>query len=447
MKIVDILLDEVIVMERYAMKQLEEWYNKKNRKPLILKGARQVGKTWLMKEFGKTHFKYTAYVNFDNNKNMANVFESDYDIDRILMAINVETGVKILPEETIIIFDEIQENPKAIASLKYFYEEVPQYTIIAAGSLLGVAIHNGVSFPVGKVDTLVLNPLSFREFLLAIGEEGLVKLIEEMNLSLIESFRDKYIDWLKKYYYIGGMPEVVASFASERDFTEVRHLQKKIIEMYEADFSKHTTANELPRIRMVWNSIPMQLAKENKKFFFGKIKEGARAKEFEIAIEWLLDCGLIKKVYNVSKPAMPLKAYTEFSAFKLYLLDVGLLAAMSELDVKSILDGNAIFVEFKGALTEQFVLQQLIANTEYSPYYYSETKSEGEIDFLIQKEGEIVPIEVKAEENLKAKSLRVYCDKFKPKMAIRTSMSNYREQEWMVNVPLYILDRYIETKG
>lgn len=447
MKIVDILLDEVIVMERYAMKQLEEWYNKKNRKPLILKGARQVGKTWLMKEFGKTHFKYTAYVNFDNNKNMANVFESDYDIDRILMAINVETGVKILPEETLIIFDEIQENPKAIASLKYFYEEVPQYTIIAAGSLLGVAIHNGVSFPVGKVDTLVLNPLSFREFLLAIGEEGLVKLIEEMNLSLIESFRDKYIDWLKKYYYIGGMPEVVASFASERDFTEVRHLQKKIIEMYEADFSKHTTANELPRIRMVWNSIPMQLAKENKKFFFGKIKEGARAKEFEIAIEWLLDCGLIKKVYNVSKPAMPLKAYTEFSAFKLYLLDVGLLAAMSELDVKSILDGNAIFVEFKGALTEQFVLQQLIANTEYSPYYYSETKSEGEIDFLIQKEGEIVPIEVKAEENLKAKSLRVYCDKFKPKMAIRTSMSNYREQEWMVNVPLYILDRYIETKG
>lgn len=447
MKIVDILLDEVIVMERYAMKQLEEWYNKKNRKPLILKGARQVGKTWLMKEFGKTHFKYTAYVNFDNNKNMANVFESDYDIDRILMAINVETGVKILPEETLIIFDEIQENPKAIASLKYFYEEAPQYTIIAAGSLLGVAIHNGVSFPVGKVDTLELNPLSFREFLLAIGEEGLVKLIEEMNLSLIESFRDKYIDWLKKYYYIGGMPEVVASFASERDFTEVRHLQKKIIEMYEADFSKHTTANELPRIRMVWNSIPMQLAKENKKFFFGKIKEGARAKEFEIAIEWLLDCGLIKKVYNVSKPAMPLKAYTEFSAFKLYLLDVGLLAAMSELDVKSILDGNAIFVEFKGALTEQFVLQQLIANTEYSPYYYSETKSEGEIDFLIQKEGEIVPIEVKAEENLKAKSLRVYCDKFKPKMAIRTSMSNYREQEWMVNVPLYILDRYIETKG
>ena len=431
-------------MERYAMKQLEEWYNRKNRKPLILKGARQVGKTWLMKEFGRTHFKHTAYVNFDNNKKMANVFDGDYDIERILMAINIETGVKIHPQETLIIFDEIQENPKAIASLKYFCEDAPEYAVIAAGSLLGVAIHKGVSFPVGKVDTLDLNPLSFREFLLAIGEEGLARLIDEVNIPLIESFREKYIDWLKKYYYIGGMPEVVSSFVAERDFTEVRRLQKRIIEMYEADFSKHTTANELPRIRMVWNSIPMQLAKENKKFFFGKIKEGARAKDFEIAIEWLLDCGLIKKVYNVSKPTMPLKAYTEFSAFKLYLLDVGLLAAMSELDAKSILDGNAIFIEFKGALTEQYVLQQLVANTEYTPYYFTETKSEGEIDFLIQKGTNIVPIEVKAEENLKAKSLRVYCDKFKPQMAIRTSMSNYREQDWMVNVPLYILDKYLE---
>ena len=331
-------------------------------------------------------------------------------------------------------------------SIVYFCEDAPEYAVIAAGSLLGVAIHKGVSFPVGKVDTLDLNPLSFREFLLAIGEEGLARLIDEVNIPLIESFREKYIDWLKKYYYIGGMPEVVSSFVAERDFTEVRRLQKRIIEMYEADFSKHTTANELPRIRMVWNSIPMQLAKENKKFFFGKIKEGARAKDFEIAIEWLLDCGLIKKVYNVSKPTMPLKAYTEFSAFKLYLLDVGLLAAMSELDAKSILDGNAIFIEFKGALTEQYVLQQLIADTEYTPYYYSETKSEGEIDFLIQKEGNIVPIEVKAEENLKAKSLRVYCDKFKPQMAIRTSMSNYRVQDWMVNVPLYVLDKYLERQ-
>ena len=430
-------------MERYAMKKLEEWFNRKNRKPLILKGARQVGKTWLMKEFGKKHFKYTAYVNFDNNKNMVAVFENDYDIDRILMAINIETGVKILPGETLIIFDEIQESQKAIASLKYFCEEAPEYAIIAAGSLLGVAIHNGVSFPVGKVDMLELNPLSFKEFLLAMGEDGLVSLIDEMNLPLMENFRDKYIEWMKKYYYIGGMPEVVCSFATEKDFVEVRRLQKRIIDMYEADFSKHTSTNELPRIRMVWNSIPMQLAKENKKFFFGKIKEGARAKDFEIAIEWLLDCGLIKKVYNVSKPAVPLKAYTEFTAFKLFLLDVGLLSAMSEIDVKSILDGNAMFVEFKGAITEQYVLQQLISGTEYTPYYFSETKSEGEIDFLIQKGTDIVPIEVKAEENLKAKSLKVYCDKYKPSIAIRTSMSNYRVQEWMVNIPLYFFDSYL----
>lgn len=421
------------------MEKLVEWKNKKNRKPMILKGARQVGKTWLMKEFGKRYFKYTAYINFDNNKHMKDVFEADYDIERIIMAVNIASGTKIIPGETLIIFDEIQENSKAIASLKYFYENAPEYDIIAAGSLLGVAIHKGVSFPVGKVDTLELNPLSFREFLFAVGEEGLVRLIDSKNTKLMKSYREKYIDWLKKYYYIGGMPEVVDSFIENKDFSEVRYLQNKIIEMYEDDFSKHTTENELPRIRMVWNSIPMQLAKENKKFFFGKIKEGARAKDFEIAIEWLQDCGLIKKVYNISKPAMPLKAYIEFSAFKLYLLDVGLLGALSELDAISILEGNSIFVEFKGALTEQYVLQQLIADTEYTPYYFTETKSEGEIDFVIQKGMNIIPIEVKAEENLRAKSLRTYCNKYLPEMAIRTSMSDYREQDWMTNVPLWMI--------
>ena len=421
------------------MEKLVSWKSKKNRKPMILKGARQVGKTWLMKEFGKRYFKYTAYVNFDNNRHMKDVFDSDYDIERILMAVNIASGTKIVPGETLIIFDEIQENPKAIASLKYFCENAPEYDIIAAGSLLGVAIHKGVSFPVGKVDTLELNPLSFREFLYAVGEEGLVHLIDTKNTDLMKSYREKNIDWLKKYYYIGGMPEVVASFTNNKDFAEVRYLQKRIIEMYEDDFSKHTTEQELPRIRMVWNSIPMQLAKENKKFFFGKIKEGARAKDFEIAIEWLQDCGLIKKVYNLSKPAMPLKAYIEFSAFKLYLLDVGLLGALSELDAISILDGNAVFVEFKGALTEQYVHQQLVADTEYTPYYFTETKSEGEIDFVIQKGKNIIPIEVKAEENLRAKSLRVYCDKYTPELAIRTSMSDYREQDWMINVPLWMI--------
>ncbi len=434
------------VLERLAMKKLLQWKEKKNRKPMILKGARQVGKTWLMKEFGRRYFKYTAYVNFDNNKYMRNVFENDYDVERILLAVNIATGTKIVPEETLIIFDEIQENPKAIASLKYFYENAPEYAVIAAGSLLDVAIHKGVSFPVGKVDTLELNPLSFREFLCAVGEEGLEALIDEKNYELMKVYKEKYIDWLKKYYFIGGMPEVVASFIENKDFGEVRYLQNKILEMYEDDFSKHTAENELPRIRMVWNSIPMQLAKENKKFFFGKIKEGARAKDFEIAIEWLQDCGLIKKVYNISKPSVPLKAYIEFSAFKLFLLDVGLLGALSELDAMSLLDGNAVFVEFKGALTEQFVNQQLVADTEYTPYYFSETKSEGEIDFVIQKGINIIPIEVKAEENLRAKSLRVYCDKFKPEIAIRTSMSDYREQEWMINVPLYFLTGYLQER-
>lgn len=431
-------------MERFAMEKLLQWKDKKNRKPMILKGARQVGKTWLMKEFGRRYFKYTAYINFDNNKHMKDVFENDYDIERILMAVNIASGTKIIPGETLIIFDEIQENSKAIASLKYFYENAPEYAVIAAGSLLGVAIHNGVSFPVGKVDTLELNPLSFKEFLGAVGEEGLLKLLDADDKELLKVYREKYIDWLKKYYYIGGMPEVVAAFAENKDFQEARYLQKKIIEMYEDDFSKHTAENELPRIRMVWNSIPMQLAKENKKFFFGKIREGARAKDFEIAIEWLQDCGLIKKVYNISKPAVPLKAYVEFSAFKLYLLDVGLLGALSELDAMSILEGNAVFVEFKGALTEQFVHQQLVADTEYTPYYYSETKSEGEIDFVIQKGRRIIPIEVKAEENLRAKSLRVYCDKYKPEIAVRTSMSDYREQEWLVNIPLYLLTGYLQ---
>lgn len=428
-------------MERFAMEKLVQWKNKKNRKPMIVKGARQVGKTWLMKEFGHRYFKYTAYINFDNNKYMKDVFEADYDIERILMAVNIASGTKIEPEETLIIFDEIQENPKAIASLKYFCENAPEYPVIAAGSLLGVAIHKGVSFPVGKADTLELHPLSFREFLCAVGENGLVRLMDQMELKLLKAYREKYIDWLKKYYYIGGMPEVVASFLDSKDFAEVRYLQNRIIEMYENDFSKHTTENELPRIRMVWNSIPMQLAKENKKFFFGKIREGARAKDFEIAIEWLQDCGLIQKVNNISKPAVPLKAYVEFSAFKLYLVDVGLLGALSELDAMSILDGNSVFVEFKGALTEQYVLQELVADTEYTPYYYSETKSESEIDFVIQKGKQIVPIEVKAEENLRAKSLKVFCEKYRPEFAVRTSMSDYREQEWMINIPLWMISR------
>lgn len=426
-------------MKRYAMEELLAWKNKQNRKPLILKGARQVGKTWLMKEFGNLYFENVAYINFDNNQRMKAVFDTDYDIERILMALSIETKQTIHPKETLIIFDEVQEAPRVIAALKYFQENAPEYAVIAAGSLLGVAIHKGVSFPVGKVDMLELHPLSFREFLEAVGENGLVELIGKQDYAMMSAFRDKYDDWLKKYYYIGGMPEVVANFVSARDFVRVREIQNNIVTLYENDFGKRTSDNELAKIRMVWNSIPMQLAKENKKFFFGQIKEGARAKDFELAIEWLLDCGLIKKVCRINKPAIPLKAYAELSAFKLFLLDIGLLGALSDLDVEVILNGNDLFVEFKGALTEQYVLQQLVSDTTYTPYYYASKTSTCEIDFMVQKNGVIVPVEVKAEDNLQSKSLRVFCEKHKPKYAVRTSMADYRQQEWMTNIPLYAI--------
>ena len=394
-------------MKRYAMDKLVYWKNKRNRKPLILKGARQVGKTWLMKEFGKKCFKNTAYINFDSDVRMRRIFEDDYDIQRIIRMINIETGERIIPEETLIIFDEVQEAPKAISSLKYFCENAPEYAVVSAGSLLGVAIHEGVSFPVGKVESLNMYPMSFREFLTAMGEEALADIIEEKDYQALNTFSDKYINWLKLYYFVGGMPEAVNDYAECGDVTSVRDIQKQILELYENDFSKHTPNDELARIRMVWNSIPLQLAKENKKFFFGQIRKGARAKDFELAIEWLQDCGLAGKVYRVEKPGIPLKAYTDFSAFKIYLLDVGLLGAMSDLDARSILEKNELFTEFKGALTEQYVYQQIISETEYTPYYFS-ASSHTEIDFLIQKEGQVIPLEVKAEENVKAKSLKAY---------------------------------------
>lgn len=424
-------------MKRYAMRKLVEWKNRLNRKPLILKGARQVGKTWLMKEFGRQHFAKVAYVTFYNNQRMKRVFDDDYDIERIIMNINIETKLEVTPSDTLIIFDEIQEAPRALESLKYFCENAPEYAVIAAGSLLGVAIHQGVSYPVGKVDVLDLHPMSFCEFLEAMHEEQLAALIADKKYSLMSDFSSRYIFWLKNYYYVGGMPEIVQYFAEHRDYQEVRRMQKGILDQYEDDFGKHAGNTELARIRMVWNSIPMQLAKENKKFFFGQIKTGARMKDFEVAIEWLLDCGLITKVYRVNKPAMPLKAYIDFTAFKLFLLDVGLLGALSDLDAESILEGNEIFVEFKGALTEQYVLQELVAETEYTPYYYATEKAAFEMDFMIQKGKNIVPIEVKAETNQKAKSLKAYCQKYEPEYAVRISMKNYQEEEWVTNLPLY----------
>ena len=424
-------------MIRYAMDQLLEWKNRSNRKPLILKGARQVGKTWLMKEFGRLHFKKVAYVTFYNNQRMKQVFDDDYDIQRIVMNINIEAQTEITPDDTLIILDEIQDAPRALESLKYFCENAPEYAVVAAGSLLGVAIHEGVSFPVGKVDMLELPPMNYLEFLDAMGEKQLVDLLKAKEYDVIKNFSSKYIFWLKNYYYVGGMPEVVSFFAEHKDYQEVRRLQNEILSQYEDDFGKHASSAQLPRIRMVWNSIPMQLAKENKKFFFGQIKKGARMKDFEVAIEWLLDCGLIKKVYKVNKPAMPLKAYMDFSAFKLFLLDVGLLGALSELDATSILEGNEIFVEFKGALTEQYVLQELVSDTVYTPYYFGTDSQNFKMDFMIQKGRDAVPIEVKAEKNTQAKSMKAYYQKYEPKYAIRISMLDYVVQDYLTNIPLY----------
>lgn len=426
-------------MQRNCIKNLVEWKENPDRKPLILWGARQVGKTWLLKEFGTTCFQNMLYISFYNNKKDAEVFEKDYDTKRIISTLEIMHHVKIEPQKTLIVFDEVQSAPKVIESLKYFCEEAREYAVVAAGSLLGVSIHSGISFPVGKVNELRLYPMSFSEFLRALGEEKAAALIEEKNPknALISDLNELFIPFLRDYYFVGGMPEAVLTFVQTHDYDKVRAVQNEIISQYEGDFGKHADTKELPRIRMVWNSLPMQLAKENKKFFFGQIKSGARMKDFEIAIQWLCDAGLVHKVHKVSKPAIPLKSYISFSDFKIYLNDIGLLGALSELDKESVINGNNIFVEFKGALAEQYVLQEIKATTAYTPYFYSGEKSTYEMDFLIQKGSAIVPIEVKAEENLKAKSLKVYCEKFAPEYAVRTSMSKYRNQDWMINIPLW----------
>lgn len=380
-------------------------------------------------------------MNFDSNTRMRQVFDGEITIERIILAVRAETGVSIDSDNTLLIFDEVQEVPKALSSLKYFCENAPEYAIVAAGSLLGVALHKGTSFPVGKVDFMDLYPLSFQEFLCALGEERFVSILQGTDTEMVTMFKSKYIDRLREYYYVGGMPEVVRTYAETRDLNRVREIQKNLLDYYQQDFSKHAEIALVPRLNLVWNSIPMQLAKENKKYIYGQVREGARAKDFELAIQWLLDCGLIHKVQKVNKPSLPLKAYMDFNAFKIFLLDIGLLIAMADLDAQVIIDGNRIFTEFKGALTEQYILQQLIAEVGIEPYYYSTANSKGEIDFLLQGKTSIIPVEVKAEENLRAKSLKAFCDKYKPQFAIRTSMSDYREQEWMTNIPLYNIDR------
>lgn len=433
-------------MYRIAIEKLYKWKNSKRRKPLIIEGARQVGKTWLMKEFGKQAYSDTVYINFDSNTRMADLFAVDLDTDRLILGLELYAGRKIDSDNTLLIFDEVQEVPKALASLKYFYENAPQYHIVCAGSLLGIALHQGTSFPVGKVDFLKLYPLSFSEFLMATGNERFAKLLKKQDFEMITNFKQTYIDALKQYYFVGGMPEAVQSFAESKDFNEVRTIQKRILAAYEQDFSKHAPNEIVPKIRMLWNSIPSQLARENKKFIYGLVREGSRAREYETAIMWLSDCGLVHKVSRVNAAGIPLKAYEDLKAFKLFIVDVGLLGCMTGLHQRTLLDGDDLFIEFKGALTEQYVCQQLKTIEDLGIYYYTNDRGSCEIDFVIDTGEQIIPIEVKAETNLRAKSLKTYRERFEPELSVRTSMADYKKEDWLLNLPLYAIEQINKTK-
>ena len=428
-------------MQRSALTSLAQWKNQKNHKPLIIEGARQVGKTWLMKEFGRIYYKQTIYLHFDNNPELKSVFESDYKIPRIIEAIEILFGKKIMAENTLIIFDEIQECPKALTALKYFNEEAPQYDILAAGSLLGLIHHEGTGFPVGKVSFLKLYPLNFIEFSTALGKESLINLIYKQDFQLIKTLKNEFEKLLKMYCYIGGMPEVVKNFVENNDYKKVRAIQKSILKSYENDFSKHIPANTVEKIRMLWHSIPSQLAKENKKFIYSAIKTGARAKEYEIAINWLKDAGLIYQVNRIKKTDLPLIAYQDLNAFKLFIHDVGLLSALTDLNVKTILQRTAIFEEFKGAITEQYVLQQLVcSDSEFPICYWSNDSSRSEVDFVIQIAGLVIPLEVKADKNLKAKSINNFIKDYKSVKAVRTSLADFKINENnLCDIPLYAI--------
>ncbi len=426
-------------MIRLKTKELYAWKERKNRKPLILQGARQVGKTWLMRTFASEAFPKHVYVNFEDNTPLREVFTKDFDIQRILFEVSLATGVAV-DDSTLLILDEIQEAPRGVTALKYFYEQRPQLPVMAAGSLLGIASNKPNSFPVGKVDFLTLNPLSFFEFLDAMGKGQFVQAIHQQQWEALGPYTSQLEDLLRQYYLVGGMPEVVQAFVDTRDVLEVRRLQQNILNAYDRDFSKHAPLPEVPRLRMVWHSIIGQLAKENKKFIYGLLKEGARAKNFELAIEWLQDAGLVYKVNRVKKGHLPLSAYEDFSAFKLFMLDVGLLGAMAGLSPQTLLKGNAVFTEFKGALAEQYTFQQLRLAADNLIYYWSAENSRGEIDFLVQRDERIVPIEVKAEDNLQSKSLRLFVEADNGLHGLRFSMAPYRQQDWMTNYPLYAVE-------
>lgn len=431
-------------MYRIAIEKLKRWKESKNRKPLIIEGARQVGKTWLMKEFGKLYYSDTVYINFDSNSTMKELFDSDLNVERIILGLELYTGKKIDFNNTLLIFDEIQEVPKALSSLKYFCENAPEYHIVCAGSLLGIALHQGTSFPVGKVDFLKLYPLSFKEFLIATGNERFADLLDKQDYQMITSFKQKYIDALKTYYFVGGMPEVVQNFVLNKDYNEVRSIQKRIFLAYEQNFSKHAPNEIVPKIRMLWNNIPSQLVKENKKFIYGLVREGARAKDYETGIMWLSDCGLVHKVSRINAPNNPLKVYEDLKSFKLFVVDIGLLSCMVGLHQQVLLEKNDLFVEFKGALTEQYVCQQLKTIEDLGIYYYTNDRGSCEIDFIIDTGKQIIPVEVKAEINLKAKSLKTYQEKFTPKLSIRTAMTDFKKEETLINLPLYSIENIVK---
>lgn len=423
-------------MYRYIINQLVEWKNSEDRKPLIVLGARQVGKTYSLLDFGKQHYKYVAYINCDNNEQVQSLFIQDYNMERVIFAIAAITGVPVVPGETLIILDEIQELHKGLASLKYFCENAPEYHICVAGSLLGITLRHGESFPVGKVDIIKMFPMTFTEFLIARGKDLMAEGLRKKDWYILTSLHLTLVQMLREYYLVGGMPEVVQTYLKTNDPNAVRRVQNKILLAYRNDIAKHTTNEESKRIGIVWNSMPSQLSKENKKFIYGVAKKGGRAKEFELAIQWLIDAGLVLKVGRVNNPTMPLKVYEDLSAFKLYLLDVGLLGAMAEIDPATLILPNEM-KEGKGMFTENFVCTHLVASIEQSVFYFSKENSPLEIDFMTQHGSNIVPIEVKSEENLKSKSLSAFLQQNENMHGIRFSMSPYREQERMTNVPLY----------
>lgn len=442
------------------MNDLIKWKNSQRRKPLIVQGARQVGKTWLIKEFGRLHFDQTAYITFFDNENLQHIFDGSINASRILQALSIESGIQI-DENTLVILDEIQECPRAIMALKSFAEQAPDLPVIAAGSLLGVALNRentasgqqgnmdqvkrNIMFPVGKVNWLTLRPMTFSEFLRATGDTSLADLLLAADFDLISSFKEKFTDALRLYYFVGGMPEAVATYVETKEFDEVREVQNDLIFSYEHDFSKYASAQEAERIRQIWKSVPSQLARENKKFVYNAVKEGGRARVYESAIQWLVDAGLLTKVSRITKPGLPLSSYEDLAAFKLYMLDVGLLGACSKLDVSAIIRGNELFSEFKGALTEQYVCQQL-QTAGVEPWYWSTSGSTAEVDFVFEQGGKVYPVEVKAAENLRSRSLKSFSDKYAVDQALRFSLSGYRDEGWMKNVPLYAIESLFADK-